>query len=52
MECVKGIEAHGKIPELHGNASNVERWVRVRTETLVLQVKKFLSARPNDRSAN
>ncbi len=39
-------------PELHGNASNVEHWVRLRTDTLVLRVKKSLSARPNDRSAN
>src|SRR3954462_3984352 len=46
------VDSHWKIPELHGNEGNVERWVRVKTETLVLGVKKSLSARPNDRSAN
>ena len=40
------------IPELHGNEGNVERWVRVKSETLVLGVKKSLTARPNGRSAN
>jgi spore photoproduct lyase len=46
------VASHWQIPELHGNAGNVDRWVRVKTETLVLGVKKSLSARPNDRSAN
>src|SRR3954462_8506968 len=46
------VDSHWKIPELHGNEGNVERWVRVKTETLVLGVKKSLSARPNGRSAN
>jgi spore photoproduct lyase family protein len=46
------VPSHWQIPELHGNAGNVDRWVRVKTETLVLGVKKSLSARPNDRSAN
>jgi len=46
------VDSHWKIPELHGNAGNVERWVRVKTETLVLGVKKSLSARPNGRSAD
>jgi len=46
------IPSHWQIPELHGNAGNVDRWVRVKTETLVLGVKKSLSARPNERSAN
>ncbi len=46
------VPSHWQIPELHGNAGNVERWVRVKTETLVLGVKKSLTARPNDRSAN
>ena len=46
------VGSHWQIPELHGNAGNVERWVRVKTETLVLGVKKSLSARPNGRSAD
>jgi len=46
------VPSHWQIPDLHGNAGNVDRWVRVKTETLVLGVKKSLSARPNDRSAN
>ena len=46
------VPSHWQIPDLHGNAGNVERWVRVKTETLVLGVKKSLSARPNGRSAD
>jgi spore photoproduct lyase family protein len=46
------VPSHWKIPQLHGNAGNVDRWVRVKTETLVLGVRKSLSARPNSRSSN
>src|SRR5690606_12385559 len=46
------VPSHWQIPELHGNAGNVDRWVRVTTETLVLGVKKSLSARPNGRSSD
>ncbi len=46
------VPSHWQIPDLHGNAGNVDRWVRVKTETLVLGVKKSLSARPNSRSSN
>jgi spore photoproduct lyase family protein len=46
------VPSHWQIPELHGNEGNVDRWVRVKTETLVLGVKKSLAARPNERSAN
>jgi spore photoproduct lyase family protein len=46
------VPSHWGIPELHGNEGNVERWVRVKSETLVLGVKKSLTARPNGRSAN
>ncbi len=46
------VPSHWQIPELHGNAGNVDRWVRVKTETLVLGVKKSLAVRPNERSAN
>jgi spore photoproduct lyase family protein len=37
---------------LHGNAGNVERWIRVKTEDLVVGAKKSLTARPNGRSAD
>ena len=46
------VPSHWQIPDLHGNAGNVDRWVRVKTETLVLGVKKSLSARPNGRSSD
>jgi hypothetical protein len=46
------VDSHWKIEELHGNAGNVERWVRVKTEDLVMGVKKSLTARPNGRSAD
>ena len=46
------VPSHWQIPELHGNEGNVERWVRVKAETLVLGVKKSLTARENGRSTN
>ncbi|WP_114558470.1 spore photoproduct lyase family protein [Desertihabitans aurantiacus] len=46
------VASHWQIPELHGNAGNVDRWVRVKTEDLVLGVKKSLQTRPNGRSAD
>ena len=46
------VPSHWRIPDLHGNTGNVDRWVRVKTETLVLGVKKSLSARPNGRSSD
>ncbi|MPQ98509.1 spore photoproduct lyase family protein [Modestobacter sp. I12A-02628] len=46
------VPSHWQIPELHGNAGNVERWVRVKSEVLVLGVKKSLTARENGRSTN
>jgi tRNA A37 methylthiotransferase MiaB len=46
---VLDVPSHWQIPELHGN---VDRWVRVKTKTLVLGVKKSLSARPNGRSSD
>jgi hypothetical protein len=46
------VDSHWKIEELHGNAGNIDRWVRVKTEDLVMGVKKSLSARPNGRSAD
>jgi spore photoproduct lyase len=46
------VASHWQIPELHGDQRNVARWVRIKTEALVLGVKKSLSARPNGRSAD
>ncbi|MFF9314708.1 spore photoproduct lyase family protein [Streptomyces sp. NPDC014748] len=46
------VDSHWRIPHLHGNEGNVERWVRVKTETLVLGVRKTLTTRPNGRSAD
>ncbi|TYP86807.1 spore photoproduct lyase family protein [Blastococcus xanthinilyticus] len=46
------VPSHWQIPELHGNEGLVDRWVRVKTETLVLGVRKGLATRPNGRSAN
>jgi len=46
------VPSHWQIPDLHGNEGNIERWVRVKTETLVLGVKKSVTVRPNGRSAD
>ncbi|MEV5412970.1 spore photoproduct lyase family protein [Thermopolyspora sp. NPDC052614] len=46
------IESHHRIPELYGDEVNVARWVRIKTEALVLGIKKSLTARPNGRSAD
>ncbi|MEV8554798.1 spore photoproduct lyase family protein [Streptomyces glaucescens] len=46
------VDSHWRIPGLHGNEGNVERWVRVKGETLVLGERKNLTTRPNGRSAD
>ncbi|MFE7094984.1 spore photoproduct lyase family protein [Streptomyces erythrochromogenes] len=46
------VDSHWRIPDLHGNEGNVDRWVRIKTETLVLGEKKTLTTRPNGRSAD
>ncbi|WP_436530723.1 spore photoproduct lyase family protein [Actinoplanes sp. HUAS TT8] len=46
------VESHNRIPELYGDETNVNRWVRIKREALVLGVKKTLTARPNGRSAD
>ncbi|MFJ8295179.1 spore photoproduct lyase family protein [Streptomyces sp. NPDC094447] len=45
-------ESHWRIPHLHGNEGQVERWVRVKRETLVLGERKSFGIRPNGRSAD
>ena len=34
------VASHWQIPELAGDEANVARWVRIKTEALVLGVKK------------
>ncbi|MFC9583423.1 spore photoproduct lyase family protein [Streptomyces yangpuensis] len=46
------VDSHWRIPDLHGDEGNVDRWVRIKTETLVLGEKKTLTTRPNGRSAD
>ncbi|MFG2543348.1 spore photoproduct lyase family protein [Streptomyces sp. NPDC048594] len=46
------VDLHWRIPGLHGNEGNVERWVRIKGETLVLGERKTLATRPNGRSAD
>jgi spore photoproduct lyase len=46
------IDSHWLIPEVHGDERNVKRWVRIKTEALVLGVKKSIVTRPNGRSAD
>jgi spore photoproduct lyase len=46
------VESHHRIPELYGDETNVDRWVRIKREALVLGVKKTMTARPNGRSAD
>ena len=41
-----------RIPQVHGDDASVERWVRTKTEVLALGVRKSMTARKNDRSAN
>ncbi|MCW2667930.1 MAG: Spore photoproduct lyase [Frankiales bacterium] len=43
------VVSHQAIPY---TAADVERWVRIKTEDLVLGVKKSLTARPNGRSSD
>ncbi|MFF5922647.1 spore photoproduct lyase family protein [Streptomyces flavochromogenes] len=45
-------DSHWRIPHLHGNEGNVDRWVRVKRETLVLGERKSFGIRPNGRSAD
>lgn len=46
------VDSHWRIPGLHGSEGNVERWVRIKGETLVLGERKTLATRPNGRSAD
>ena len=46
------IASHWNIPGLHGNEGNVEDWLRIKRETLVLGVLKSVRLRPNGRSSD
>ncbi|MCP9960121.1 spore photoproduct lyase family protein [Streptomyces sudanensis] len=44
--------SHWRIPGLHGDEGNAERWVRLKSRTLVLGERSSLTTRPNGRSAD
>ncbi len=46
------VPSAARVQGLHDDAANVDRWVRVKTEVLALGVRRSLSARRNERSAN
>lgn len=46
------VESHQRIPQLFGDAGNVEDWNRIKSETLVVGVKKGMTFYPNGRSAD
>lgn len=46
------VDSHWAIPELHGNEGNLQRWVRVKSEDLVVGTKKSIATRVNGRSAD
>ena len=46
------VASHWQIPELHGNEGNLQRWVRVKSEDLVVGTKKSIATRVNGRSAD
>lgn len=46
------VPSHAAIPGLYGNQGNVDDWVRLKREVLVLGEKKSLSARRNARSSD
>lgn len=46
------VDNHWNIPDLHGDETNVPRWSRIKTEALVVGIKKSLTVKPNGRSAD
>ena len=46
------VDSHWKIPGLYGYEGNVEDWINIKRNVLVLGVKSSLSARPNTRSSD
>ena len=66
LECARGREildrfsgaerievpAHNNVPGLFGNEGAVRDWIRIKRTVLVLGVRKTLTIRPNERSAD
>ncbi len=46
------VDSHWKIPGLHGYAGNIEDWIKIKRNVLVLGIKSSLAARPNTRSSH
>jgi spore photoproduct lyase len=46
------VASHQNVPGLYGNAGNVRDGVRFKRGVLVLDTKKSVTARPNDRSSD
>jgi spore photoproduct lyase len=46
------VPSHWRIPGLHGNEGNVEDWLRIKRQTLVLGTLKGVRLRPNGRSSD
>ena len=46
------VESHWNIAGLHGSEGNVEDWIAIKRNVIVLGVKSSLSARPNTRSSD
>lgn len=46
------VPTHQAIPGLYGNEGNVDSWVRIKREVLVIGEKKSLAARRNERSSD
>lgn len=46
------VPSANRVGAVHGDEQNVQRWVRTKTEVLVLGVRKTLTARVNGRSAD
>lgn len=46
------VDSHWKIPGLHGFEGNVDDWIKIKRNVLVLGIKSSLSVRPNARSSD
>jgi sulfatase maturation enzyme AslB (radical SAM superfamily) len=46
------VDSHWKIPGLYGYEGNIDDWINIKRNVLVLGIKSSLSARPNTRSSD
>ncbi len=46
------VDSHWNIESVHRDESNIEAWNRIKSSTLILGIKKSISARPNTRSSD